>query len=71
VRDAIAADQRAWLRRLTREVRAALPDEPDPEQLAYTIEALGMGANLQYRLLRDPVVFERAGAAFDAVLRLR
>ena len=66
VRDEIAADQRAWLKRLAREVRGAFGDGVDAEQLAFEIDVTGMGANVQYQLLRDPAVFDRAGRALAA-----
>ena len=68
VRDAVEADQRDWLARLSREVRGALGDDVDADQLAFEIDVTGMGANVQYQLLRDPAVFDRAARALAARL---
>ncbi len=69
VRDEVAADERAWLKRLAREVRGAFGDAVDAEQLAFEIDVTGMGANVQHQLLRDPAVFERAANAIAARLQ--
>jgi AcrR family transcriptional regulator len=65
VRDAVLDDQRAWRRRLAREIAAALPDA-DAQQLAFEVDAIGMAANLEFQMERDPAAFERAAAAFAA-----
>ena len=67
VREAVLADQRTWRRLLAGEIAAALPDaDADTEQLAFEVDAIGMAANLEHQLERDPAVFDRAAAAFAA-----
>jgi AcrR family transcriptional regulator len=73
VRDAIAEDQRRWQALLARTVGGAqevgdLSPGVDPLQLAFEIEALGSSANVQFQLLGDPVVFDRAATAIAARL---
>ena len=63
VRDAIVAGHRRWLDTLARVVGGE-----DPEQLAYEIDALGMAANLDFQLHRDPAAFDRAERAIAARL---
>jgi AcrR family transcriptional regulator len=64
---------RQWLRVLAREARKArehgeLPAHTDPEEIAFTINALAVGANCDFQLHRDPRALERARRAMGAVL---
>jgi AcrR family transcriptional regulator len=73
VRDAIAADFRAWRERVANRVRAAqaaghLDPEADPEQLAFELDAYTGAANLRFQLDRDEEAFERARHAIRARL---
>jgi len=56
-----------WLDLLAREL-SALPGEPDVEQLAFEIDALGTAANYRFQLLGDAAVFDQASAAIAARL---
>jgi AcrR family transcriptional regulator len=65
VRDAVAAAQRRWLGLLAAEARRAidggeLPDGTDPEQLAFQLNALALGANQARQLLDDEDAPRRA-----------
>jgi AcrR family transcriptional regulator len=58
VRDAVAAAQRRWLGLLADEARQAvaagdLPADTDPEELAFELNALALGANQARQLLDD------------------
>ena len=57
VRDRLAEGFTAWMSMLTRLASEAIAEgemnDVDPEQLAYEIEALGLTAVMQVRLLRD------------------
>ena len=44
-----------------------LAADRDPDHLAFELDALGMAANYEFQLLRDPAVFDRAGAAMRAI----
>jgi AcrR family transcriptional regulator len=64
---------RRWLRVLEREARKAseqgeLPPDADPAEVAFTINALAVGANCDFQLHRDPRALERARRAMSAVL---
>jgi AcrR family transcriptional regulator len=68
VRDAIAALVGEWLMALEAAIQDAqeaghLEAEIDPQQLAFELHALGMGANGAYQLYHDGAAFERARAA--------
>jgi AcrR family transcriptional regulator len=66
VRDAVLSDQRTWRRLLAREIASGLGDKANAEQLAFEVDAIGMAANLEFQLERDPATFDRAAAAFAA-----
>jgi AcrR family transcriptional regulator len=64
---------RRWLRLLEREARTAidqgeLPQETDPRDVAFAINALAVGANCEYQLHRDRGSLERARRAMAAIL---
>jgi AcrR family transcriptional regulator len=64
---------RQWLRVLAREARKAavegeLPTDTDPEEVAFVINALAVGANCDFQLHRDPRALQRARRAMSAVL---
>ncbi|HEV2062383.1 MAG TPA: TetR/AcrR family transcriptional regulator [Solirubrobacteraceae bacterium] len=72
VRDRVAETMRLWLRVVARDARVAiargdLPPHPEPEQLAFELNALVMAANWGARLHRDEEAFARARIA---VIRL-
>lgn len=62
VRDLVAA----WLSLLATEAERAGAEEP--EQLAFELHSLALGANLRRRLLGDPDAFVRARTAVDRLL---
>jgi AcrR family transcriptional regulator len=62
VRDAVAA----WLELLATEAKRA--GVPEPEQLAFELHSLGLGANLASRLLGDRAAFDRARVAVERLL---
>lgn len=66
VRDAIVAATDAWLAGLAHQAGIAGVEAPD--QLAFELFALVIGANSRYRLSRDRRVFDHARAAFDRLL---
>jgi AcrR family transcriptional regulator len=73
VRRTVVAGQRRWRAYLADEIRGAreageLGPAVEPVQLAYELDALGSAADLEFQLLRDPAVFDRAGTAFAARL---
>lgn len=73
VRDEVAAAMAGWLAVLARDaeiarVAGALPADADPEQVAFELNAIFMGANWASRLLRDERAFERAERAFARIL---
>jgi AcrR family transcriptional regulator len=68
VRDAVAAQQRDWLKLLERLAREAeelgeVPKGGDPAQLAFELNALLVAANTSFILQGDKRVFKRARAA--------
>lgn len=63
VRDAIAAALGAWLGEIERQVRIA--GAAEPEQLAFELYAVVMGANSLYRLNGDRAVFAHARAVVE------
>ena len=68
VRDRIASMMGEWLLALEATIQDAqaageLAEDVDPEQLAFEINALGLGANWAHQLYRDDAAFERARAA--------
>jgi AcrR family transcriptional regulator len=58
VRDAICAGVRAWLSELER--HAAIAGLPEPQELAFEIYSLGLGANACSRLLDEGRAFAHA-----------
>jgi AcrR family transcriptional regulator len=73
VNDAVKSVMRRWLEVLEREATTALengelPAETDPKDVAFTINALGVGANCDFQLNRDPKSLRRVRRAMDAVL---
>jgi AcrR family transcriptional regulator len=66
VRDAIAAALDAWVAELARQGRIA--GAADPEQLAFELFSLIMGANARYRLSGDSRAFSHAAKAIEARL---
>jgi AcrR family transcriptional regulator len=76
VNDAVREVMRLWLRVLEREAATAvrngeLPSDTDPKDIAFTINALGVGANCHYQLHRDRSALPRARRAMAAVLTPR
>jgi AcrR family transcriptional regulator len=63
VRDAIAAALDAWLAELGRQARAAGLEDPD--QVAFELYSLVMGANSRHRLSADRQPFDQARTAID------
>jgi hypothetical protein len=64
---------RHWLGLLEREAATAiangeLVDTLDPKGVAFTLNALAVGANCHYQLHRDPRALTRARRAMAAVL---
>ena len=73
VRDAIAGYFEAWLQVIEHEVERAqaagdLPAEHSPDQVAFELNSLVMGANWAYQLHRDRLAFDRAHAAIERLL---
>lgn len=76
VQDAVRAVMRQWVGTLERDARIAvkngeLPRSSDPRDVAFTLNALGVGANCDYQLHRDARSLERARRAMAAVLGVR
>jgi AcrR family transcriptional regulator len=74
VNDAVKELMRRWLVLLAREARTAidngeLPGDTDPEDVAFTINALAVGANCDFQLNRNPASLGRARRAMAVVLR--
>jgi AcrR family transcriptional regulator len=74
VRDAVVEKRRYWsgsLARAVREAQAAgeVKDDVEPEQLAWELNCLLIGANGTYVIDKDQVIFERAHRAVERVLR--
>jgi AcrR family transcriptional regulator len=72
VNDAVRRIMRQWLRVLEREARAAieageLSADRDATDVAFTLNALAVGANCEYQLHHDPDTLERARRAMTAV----
>lgn len=73
VHDAVRHVMRQWLAVLEREASTAvelgeLPAYNDPKDVAYTINALAIGANCDFQLNRNPESLKRARRAMAAVL---
>jgi len=65
-----------WLRVLEREAKIAikngeLAQATDAKDIAFTINALAVGANCHYQLHRDPHALKRARRAMTLVLNIR
>jgi AcrR family transcriptional regulator len=56
----------AWVALLAAEARNA--GAPDPDQLAFELHALALGANLRAQLLRDEAAYVRARAGMERLL---
>jgi hypothetical protein len=73
VNDAIRRVMRRWLGVLEHEASTAianreLPADTDPRDVAFTINALAVGANCDFQLNHDPGSLPRARRAMAAVL---
>ena len=73
VNDAVQTAMSDWLHVLEREASTAIESgeltrDTDPKDIAFTINALGVGANCHYQLHRDPRALERARRAMALVL---
>ena len=73
VNDAVRGVMRRWLALLEREASTAiengeLPPETDPKDVAFTINALAVGANCDFQLNRNRGSLQRARRAMAAVL---
>jgi AcrR family transcriptional regulator len=75
VNEAVQRVMNRWIRVLEREARAAiengdLPEAADPQEIAFSINALAIGTNCQYQLLHDPRALTRGRYAMARVLDL-
>jgi AcrR family transcriptional regulator len=71
VADAVRGFMRRWLRVLEHEAQIAVDAgdlHGDPADIAFTLNALAVGANCDFQLHRDPRSLRRARAAMEAVL---
>jgi AcrR family transcriptional regulator len=73
VNDEVRRIMRRWLRVLAREAAAAiqageLPAQADPEEIAFALNALAVGANCDYQLHRERRALQRARRTMDAVI---
>jgi AcrR family transcriptional regulator len=73
LRDAVESVMREWITVLSTNVEAAiaageLHAEVEPAAMAFRLNALGMAANWQNQLMRDPSAIEHARAAWRAEL---
>jgi AcrR family transcriptional regulator len=76
VNQAVKDAMNRWLRVLEREAKAALEngelaDDTDPKDIAFTINALAVGANCHYQLHRDRRALKRARRAMAVALGSR
>jgi AcrR family transcriptional regulator len=76
VNEAVRNVMKRWIRVLERDARAAiengeLSQATDPKDIAFTINALAVGANCHYQLHRDPRALKRARRAMALVLSYR
>jgi AcrR family transcriptional regulator len=74
VNEAVRSVMSRWLGVLERNARTAiengeLSQGTDPKDVAFTINALAVGANCHYQLYRDPKALRRARRAMDSVLK--
>jgi AcrR family transcriptional regulator len=75
VHDAVSSTMRRWVEVLAREAQMAvergeLTAGTDPDDVAFTINALAIGANCAYQLDRDPRTLDRARRAMERCLGL-
>jgi AcrR family transcriptional regulator len=73
LRDAVAQTMKRWLGVLEREAAVAveagdLPDETDPADVAFQLNALAAAASYGFQLWRDPEVFARARRSMRGAL---
>jgi len=73
VNDEVRRVMKQWLGELERQARIAvengeLPPDTDPKDVAFTINALAVGANCDFQLHRDARALGRARRAMAAVL---
>lgn len=73
VNEAVKSVMRKWTRILEREATTAiengeLPKDTDPKDIAFTINALAIGANCDYQLHRNRRALHRARRAMAVVL---
>jgi AcrR family transcriptional regulator len=73
VKTAVKSIMHQWLTVLGREVATAiengeLSDDTDPKDVAFTINALAVGANCDYQLNRDRMSLQRARRAMAAAI---
>ncbi len=73
VNTAVKSVMRRWIHALEREAAAAidngeLPTGTDPKDVAFTVNALAVGANCAYQLERDPSVLDRVRRAMRVAL---
>ena len=73
VNEAVQNVMNRWIRVLEREATAAVENgelarSTDPKDIAFTINALAVGANCHYQLHRDPRALKRARRAMALVL---
>ncbi len=74
VNDAVKEVMRRWLALLERDAKTALdagelPAETNPKDVAFTINALAVGANCDFQLNRNPESLRRVRRAMAGVLR--
>jgi hypothetical protein len=71
IADAVRTFMRRWLRALEHQARLAVDAgelQSDPADVAFTLNALAVGANCDFQLHRDERSLRRARAAMAAVL---
>jgi AcrR family transcriptional regulator len=76
LRDEVARTMKRWLRVLEREAAVAiesgeLPDDAEPDEVAFQLNSLAAGASYGFQLWRDPAVFGRARRSMRRVLGVR
>jgi len=76
VHEAVKRVMKQWVGVLEREARTAvergeLPADADPKDIAFTINAIGIGTNCDFQLHRDRSALKRARRAIAAVLDAR
>lgn len=74
--EAVKLTMSRWLGVLEREAASAIkngeiPQDSDPQEIAFTLNALAMGANCHYQLYHDPRALNCARRAIAAVLTPR